>query len=70
MLILLIILLIAAAAAGVLWQALEIAVGVALGLFLFVALLAVAGYLMIRYRLRKFRREWYGERDRRRQMPY
>ena len=51
MLLLLIILLIAAAAAGV-----------ALGLFLFVAVLAVVGYLMIRYRLRRFRREWYGER--------
>jgi cell division protein FtsW (lipid II flippase) len=61
-LLLLIILLIAAAAAGVLWQILEIAAGVALGLFVFVALLAVAGYLMIRYRLRRFRREWYGER--------
>jgi hypothetical protein len=69
-LLLLIILLIAAAAAGVLWQVLEIAAGVALGLFLFVALLAVTGSLMIRYRLRKFRREWYRERDRRRQMPY
>jgi membrane protein implicated in regulation of membrane protease activity len=61
-LLLLIILLIAAAAAGVLWQVLEIAAGVALGLFLFVVLLAVAGYLMIRYRVRRFRREWYGER--------
>jgi membrane protein implicated in regulation of membrane protease activity len=61
-LLLLVILLIAAAAAGVLWQVVEIAAGVALGLFLFVALLAVAGYLMIRYRLRRFRREWYGER--------
>jgi cell division protein FtsW (lipid II flippase) len=61
-LLLLIILLIAAAAAGVLWQILEIAAGVALGLFVFVALLAVARYLMIRYRLRRFRREWYGER--------
>lgn len=70
MLLLLIILLIAAAAAGVLWQVLEIAAGVALGLFLFVALLAVTGYLMIRYRIRRFRREWYGERDRRRQMRY
>jgi hypothetical protein len=69
-LLLLIILLIAAAAAGVLWQVVEIAAGVALGLFLFVALLAVVGYLMIRYRIRKFRREWYGARDRRRQMPY
>jgi hypothetical protein len=64
-LLLLIILLIAAAAAGVLWQVVEIAAGVALGLFLFVALLAVTGYLMIRYRVRKFRREWYRERDRR-----
>lgn len=63
MFLLLIILLIAAAAAGVLWQVLEIAAGVALGLFLFVALLAVTGYLMLRYRLRKFRREWYGQRD-------
>jgi membrane protein implicated in regulation of membrane protease activity len=62
MLLLLIILLIAAAAAGVLWQVVEIAAGVALGLFLFVAALAVVGYLMLRSRVRRFRREWYGER--------
>jgi membrane protein implicated in regulation of membrane protease activity len=62
MFLLLIILLIAAAAAGVLWQVLEIAAGVALGLFLFVALVAVTGYLMLRYRVRRFRRDWYGER--------
>ena len=62
MLLLLIVLLIAAAAAGVLWQVLEIAAGVALGLFLFVLLVAVAGYLLVRYRFRRFRREWQGER--------
>lgn len=70
MLLLLIVLLIVAAAAGLLWQVVEIAAGVVLGLFLFVALLAVAGYLMIRYRLRKFRREWYGERSPTRRSRY
>lgn len=62
MFLVLIILLIAAAAAGVLWQVLEIAVGVALGLFLFVVLVTVAGYLLVRSRVRRFRREWYGGR--------
>lgn len=62
MILLLIVLLIVAAAAGVLWQVLEIAAGVALGLFLFVVLVAVASYLLVRHRFRQFRREWHGER--------
>lgn len=53
---LILILLIIAAITGTLWQVLEVAVGVALGIFLAAVLLAVGGYFLIRSRFRRFRR--------------
>jgi membrane protein implicated in regulation of membrane protease activity len=49
--ILVLIILVAAAISGTLWEVLEIAAGVAIGLFLFVALVAAAGYWVIRRRM-------------------
>lgn len=54
---LLLIILIAAIVTGSLWQVLEIAAGVALGLFLFVAAIAVASWWFIRRRMREVHRE-------------
>ncbi|MDQ3991138.1 MAG: hypothetical protein M3245_02345 [Actinomycetota bacterium] len=56
MVILVIIILIIAAATGTLWQVLEIAAGVAVGIFLAAALLVVAAYAWIRRRLSGGRR--------------
>lgn len=46
-------LLIWAAVAGVLWTVLEIAIGFALGLFLFGVLVVVAGYFLVRRALNR-----------------
>lgn len=56
MALLILIVLVAAALSGTLWGVLEIAAGVAVGLFLFVALVAAVGYWMVKRRL--------GRRDR------
>ncbi len=55
--ILLLIILVAAIISGSLWGVLEIAAGVALGLFLFVAAIAVAGWLLVRRKMREVHRE-------------
>ena len=55
--ILIIIILAAALITGSLWGVLEIAAGVALGLFLFVAAIAVAGWLLVRRKMREVHRE-------------
>jgi len=54
---LLLIILTAAILSGSLWQVLEIAAGVALGLFLFVAAIAVATWWFLRRRMRDMHRE-------------
>jgi len=54
---LLLIILIAAIVTGSLWQVLEIAAGVALGLFMFVAAIAVAAWWLLRRRMRDMHRE-------------
>jgi membrane protein implicated in regulation of membrane protease activity len=54
---LLIIILIAAIISGSLWQVVEIAAGVALGLFLFVAAIAMATWWFLRRRVRDMHRE-------------
>ena len=54
---LLIIILGAAIITGSLWGVLEIAAGVALGLFLFVSLIAVAGWFLVRRKMRDVHRE-------------
>ena len=54
---LLLIILIAGIISGSLWQVLEIAAGVALGLFLFVAAIAVATWWFLRRRMRDMHRE-------------
>lgn len=54
---LLLIILIAAIVTGSLWQVLEIAAGVALGLFLFVAAVAVAGWWFFRRKMRDMHRD-------------
>ena len=53
--VIILIILVAAALSGTLWEVLEIAAGVAVGLFLFVVLVAVAGYWMIKRRMGR----WY-----------
>ena len=55
--ILIILILVAALITGSLWGVLEIAAGVALGLFLFVAAIAVAGWLLVRRKMRDVHRE-------------
>ena len=50
MILLIVIILVAAALTGSLWAVLEIAAGVAVGLFLFVLGLGVVGYLLVRRR--------------------
>jgi membrane protein implicated in regulation of membrane protease activity len=64
---LILIILVAAIVTGSLWGVLEIAAGVALGLFLFVAAIAVTAWFLIRRRMRqmhheieRYRRERYG----------
>lgn len=54
---LILIVLIAALVTGSLWQVLEIAAGVALGLFLFVVGIAVAGWWFFRRRMRDMHRD-------------
>lgn len=54
---LLLIILIVAIVTGSLWQVLEIAAGVALGLFLFVVAIAVASWWFLRRRMRDMHRE-------------
>lgn len=55
--VLIIIILLAALITGSLWGVLEIAAGVALGLFLFVAAIAVAGWFLVRRKVRDMHRE-------------
>jgi membrane protein implicated in regulation of membrane protease activity len=55
--VLLIIILAAAILTGSLWGVLEIAAGVAVGLFLFVAAIAVAGWFLVRRKMRDVHRE-------------
>ncbi len=55
--ILIVIILAVALITGSLWGVLEIAAGVALGLFLFVVAIAVAGWLLVRRRMRDVHRE-------------
>ena len=43
---------------GTLGQILEIAAGVAVGLFLFVVGIALAGYYYVRHRFRRAARDW------------
>jgi hypothetical protein len=54
--VLILIILVAAAITGTLWEVLEIAAGVAVGLFLFVALVAVVGYWMIKRKMGRWDR--------------
>ena len=54
---LLILILVAALVSGSLWGVLEIAAGVALGLFLFVTLIAVTSWWLIRRKMRDMHRE-------------
>ncbi len=54
---LIIIILAAALITGSLWGVLEIAAGVALGLFLFVAAIAVAGWFLVRRKMREVHQE-------------
>ncbi len=54
---LILIILIAAVISGSLWGVLEIAAGVALGLFLFVAAIAIVGWLFVRRRVRQVHQE-------------
>jgi hypothetical protein len=55
---LILIILIAAAITGSLWAVLEVAAGVALGLFLFVVAIGLAGYWFARYKLRQAGRRY------------
>jgi hypothetical protein len=54
--VLILIILVAAALSGSLWGVLEIAAGVAIGLFLFVVLVSVAGYFVVRRRMGRWAR--------------
>lgn len=54
---LILIILVAAIVTGSLWAVLKIALGVALGLFLFVAAIAVATWWFLRRRVREVHRE-------------
>jgi len=61
---LIIIILIIAAVTGTLWQVLEIAAGVAVGIFLAMVLLAAAAYYFVRNRVRSLQRDFRrGDRD-------
>ena len=55
--VLIIIILAAALITGSLWGVLEIAAGVALGLFLFVAAIAAAGWFLVRRKMRDVQQE-------------
>lgn len=63
MALLILIILIIAAVTGTLWQVLEIAAGVAIGIFLAMVLLAAAAYYFARNRVRRFQRDFRRERD-------
>jgi membrane protein implicated in regulation of membrane protease activity len=54
---LILIVLIVALITGSLWQVLQVAAGVALGLFLFVAAIALAVYWFVRRRVKKVHQE-------------
>lgn len=54
---LILVILVAALITGSLWQVLEIAAGVALGLFLFVVGIAVLGWWFFRRRMREMHRD-------------
>ena len=54
---LILIILVAALVSGSLWGVLEIAAGVAVGLFLFVALIAGAGYFFFRRKVKQVHAE-------------
>lgn len=56
-LVLILVVLAVAAATGALWSILQIAVGVALGLFLAAVLLGAAAFLLVRHRFRRVQRE-------------
>jgi membrane protein implicated in regulation of membrane protease activity len=58
MVLLILIILVAAAITGSLWAVLKIAAGVAIGLFLFVTGIAVAGYYLVRHQWRRANREY------------
>lgn len=58
MFLIIVVILIAAAITGSLGGVLEIAAGVAVGLFLFVVGVALAGYYFMRSRMRRARRDW------------
>ncbi len=55
--VLILIILAVALVTGSLWGVLEIAAGVAVGLFLFVAAIAVAGWFLVRRKMREVHRE-------------
>lgn len=55
--VLILVVLVAALITGSLWQVLEIAAGVALGLFLFVVGIAVLGWWFFRRRMREMHRD-------------
>ena len=55
--VLILIILIAAIVSGSLWGVLEIAAGIALGLFLFVVAIAVLGWFFVRRRVRQVHQE-------------
>ena len=58
MILLIIVIVLVGILTGTLGQILEIAAGVAVGLFLFVVGIALAGYYYVRHRLRRASREW------------
>jgi membrane protein implicated in regulation of membrane protease activity len=62
MVLLILIILVAAAITGSLWAVLKIAAGVAIGLFLFVTGIAVAGYYLLRRQWRRANREYQQRR--------
>lgn len=55
--VLILIILIIAAITGTLWTVLEIAAGVAIGIFLATVLLVAAAFFVVRSRFRRFRRD-------------
>jgi membrane protein implicated in regulation of membrane protease activity len=64
--VLILIILIAAIISGSLWQILQIAAGVALGLFLFISLIAAVGYWFARRKMKQV----HGEMERYRRERY
>lgn len=62
MALLIIVILIIAAVTGTLWTVLEIAAGVAVGIFLAAVLLTVAVYYLVRSKIRQAQRDWESRR--------